>query len=68
MKRWLILKANYVIDVILWDGLTSYTYPFPHDTMMEDPTGEAVGIGDWYESTEGVYYRPLETPPDFPPA
>lgn len=24
------------------------------------------GIGDWYEASEGVLYRPLTTPPDSP--
>jgi hypothetical protein len=66
MKRWAILKSNYVIDVILWDGITPYQYPFDHDTMLEDLTYN-VGIGDWYESSEQVYYRPLSAPPDFPP-
>ena len=66
MKRWAILKSNYVIDVILWDGVTPYQYPFDHDTMLEDTTFNA-GIGDWYEPSEGVYYRPLTPPPDFPP-
>lgn len=65
MKRWVIIKSNYVIDVIAWDGVTPYEYPFPHDSMLEDAT-YSVGIGDWYEVSEGIFYRPLETPPDFP--
>jgi len=66
MKRWAILKSNYVIDVIMWDGVTPYQYPFPYDIMMEDTT-YSIGIGDWYEASEGVFYRPLSIPPDFPP-
>jgi hypothetical protein len=65
-KKWAILKSNYVIDVIMWDGVTLYTHPFPYDTMVED-TEYTVGLGDWYEASEGVFYRPLSTPPDFPP-
>jgi hypothetical protein len=67
MKKWLIIKSNYVIDVIMWDGITPYVYPFPYDMMIEDLTYDTVGVGDWYESTEDIFYRPLKTPPDFPP-
>jgi hypothetical protein len=28
---------------------------------------ENVGYGDWYETSENIFYRPLTTPPDFPP-
>ena len=65
MGRWIVLKDNYVIDVIVWDGVTEYTYPFPHDSMYEDIQG-VVNAGDWYEQSENIFYRPLETPPDFP--
>lgn len=65
MKRWAIIKSNYVIDMIMWDGITPYQYPFSYDIMIEDPT-YTVGIGDWYELSEKIFYRPLSTPPDFP--
>lgn len=65
--RWLILKSNYVIGVIIWDGITPIQYPDEYDSMMQDDSYN-VGIGDWYESTENVFYRPLTTPPDYPPA
>jgi hypothetical protein len=65
--RWLVIKDNYVINAIEWDGVTPYTYPLPHDVLMQDPN-ELAGIGDWYESAEQVFYRPLTTPPDYPPA
>jgi hypothetical protein len=32
---------------------------------MEDTDFKA-GIGDWYEASEGIFYRPLSTPPDVP--
>ncbi len=51
----------------MWDGVTPYQYPFPYDTMMEDTT-YSIGIGDWYEPAENIFYRPLSIPPDFPPA
>jgi len=65
--RWLILKSNYVIGVIIWDGITPIQYPDEYDSMMRDDSYN-IGIGDWYESTENVFYRPLTTPPDYPPA
>ena len=65
MKYWCVIKNNYVIDYIMWDGVTPYTYPFPHDSIKEDTEGSA-SIGDWYESLENIFYRPLKTPPDFP--
>jgi len=65
MANWLVIKNNYVIAVVEWDGVTSYSYPYPHDSMMEDKN-IIVNIGDWYETSEGIFYRPLKTPPDFP--
>jgi len=65
MKNWIIIKNNYVIDYIQWDGLTPYVYPFPYDLIMED-TERLAGIGDWYETSENIFYRPTKTPPDFP--
>lgn len=64
--RWLMLKSNYVIDIILWDGVTPYDYPHDYDTMIED-TAYNISVGDWYEASENVFYHPLSTPPDFPP-
>jgi len=65
MKYWVIIKDNYVINKVVWDGETEWTYPFPHDMILEDETG-GPGIGDWYEETENLFYRPLGTPPDWP--
>jgi hypothetical protein len=65
MARWVILKNNYVIDAIEWDGMTQYQYPYSHDVMKEDTEG-IVNIGDWYETSEDIFYRPTKTPPDFP--
>jgi hypothetical protein len=62
-----ILKSNYVIDLIAWDGVTSYQYHSTYDVMVPDPDA-VITIGDWYEASEGVFYRPLTTPPDYPPA
>ena len=64
---YVILKSNYVIDLIHWDGITPYEYHGAYDTMIQDPD-MILTIGDWYEATEGVFYRPLSIPPDYPPA
>lgn len=66
MARWAVIKSNYVIDVIIWDGITPWQYPGNYDLLIEDPE-EMLGYGDWYESIENIFYRPLKTPPDFPP-
>ncbi len=51
---------------VAWDGITPWTYPLPHDTIMEDKDFSA-GIGDWYEEAEGIFYRPINAlPPDIP--
>ena len=67
MTTWLVMRSNYVIDVIFWDGITPFSYPYPYDEIRED-IQDVAGIGDWYEASEGVFYRPLTTPPDYPPA
>lgn len=65
MANWLIMKNNYVVNVILWDGVTPYNVVDDHDLMKEDPS-ESVGIGDWYEEAEDMFYRPLGIPHDWP--
>jgi hypothetical protein len=67
MATYLILRKNYVINVVEWDEQQApdWQYPHPHDAVMP-ATNEHVGIGDWYEDAEGIFYRPLSTPPDLP--
>jgi hypothetical protein len=65
MGRWAIIKSNYVIDVVIWDGVTPWQYPGDYDIMVEENT-ENAGYGDWYELSEKIFYRPLSPPPDFP--
>jgi hypothetical protein len=64
-KQYAIIKQNYVIDKITWDQqmYPDYVYPFTYDYIIED-INENINIGDWYESTENIFYRPLSTPPD----
>jgi hypothetical protein len=63
--KWFIIKDNYIINHVEWDGITPYVYPYPHDTIIQD-IDELGSIGDWYEASENIFYRPLSTPPDFP--
>jgi hypothetical protein len=59
-----IIKNNYVIDRIIADS--DFVYPHPHDLMIED-SDTNIYIGDWYEETEGIFYRPVNAiPPDVP--
>lgn len=59
-----IIKDNYVIDRIVADS--DFVYPFAHDLMIEDVDNN-IHIGDWYEESEGIFYRPVNgTPPDVP--
>jgi hypothetical protein len=59
-----IVKDNYVIDRIVADA--DFVYPHPHDLMVED-VDMNIYIGDWYEGSEDIFYRPITgTPPDFP--
>jgi hypothetical protein len=65
MKKWLIIKDNYVINTIVWDGVTEYQYPDPHDQMIED-VEEYINIGMWYEEAENLFYSPTGVPEDWP--
>jgi hypothetical protein len=59
-----ILKSGYVINRIIADETP--IYPHPHDWIFEDAEGYT-HIGDWYEESEGLFYRPVNgIPPDVP--
>ena len=60
----IIVKDNYVIDRIV--AGSDFVYPNPHDLMVED-TDTNIHIGDWYEESVGIFYRPInDIPPDVP--
>jgi len=65
MRKWLVIKDNYVINAFIWDGVTEYTYPDAHDLIIED-VAQNVGIGMWYEESEGNFYQPVKKPIDNP--
>jgi hypothetical protein len=54
--KYLVIKDNYVINAILWDGATPYTYPEPHDLLLPD-VAETVSIGDYYDPTDGTFWK-----------
>ena len=66
-KRHAVIRAGYVISVVVWDrgNRPDWAYPRPHDAVIEELT-ENVGPGDFYDEAEGVFYRPLSKPPDLP--
>lgn len=64
-RKWVIIKDNYVINTIIWDGVSDYKYPGPHDHMIED-VEQNIGIGMWYEEAEDNFYMPINKPPDIP--
>lgn len=64
-RYWLVIKDGYVINRVTWDGITNWEYPFPHDLVIEDINNN-VGIGDWYDEADGIFYKPLSIPPDWP--
>jgi len=65
MRKWVVIKDNYVINAFIWDGVTEYTYPDAHDKIIED-VEQNVGIGMWYEESEGNFYQPISKPADLP--
>ena len=62
--NWAVIKDNYVIDYIIWDGVSSYTYPFPYDYLKQDNNNIAA-IGDWYNEVTDTYYRPVSKGADY---
>ena len=60
-----IIRDSYVVNRIVADAMPA-DYPWPHDAIIED-VNECIYIGDWYEASEGIFYRPITgIPPDVP--
>ena len=53
-----IIKNNEVINVIIWDGITAFHYPFEHDSMVQSnelQIGMKLIDGVWkFEETETI--------------
>jgi hypothetical protein len=66
MRKWLAIKQNYVVNAFIWDGVSEYKYPDPECIIMED-VDQNIGIGMYYEESEGIFYMPIgKRPPDIP--
>lgn len=65
MRKWVVIKDNYVINAFIWDGETPYSYPDAHDLILED-VEQNIGIGMWYEEAENNFYQPVKRPNDIP--
>ena len=59
-----IIRDGYVVNRIVADAMPT-DYPHPHDLIVED-VDTCVHIGDWYEAGEGIFYRPIGVPVDWP--
>lgn len=59
MGKHLIIKDGIVIDSIVWDNDTEWTYPFDHDEIVESEQG---GIGWSY--IEGTFLPPISNEPE----
>ena len=57
------IKQNYVIAIQEWDGLGNPPIECDEYIQLID---KVANIGAWYERSEGIFYQPLNTPPDFP--
>lgn len=61
MKVICVIESNYVVNRKVVDDAYEL-----RPGEVEDAT-QSVGIGDWYEEREGVFYRPINAvPPDSP--
>lgn len=56
-----IVLRGYVINRVVGDA--DFKYEGEHDFVIED-VNENIGIGDWYEESEGIFYRPMSKPND----
>jgi hypothetical protein len=61
---YVIIRDSYVVNRIIADTMPA-NYPHPHDLIIEDADA-TVFIGDWYEYSEGMFYRPIGVPTDWP--
>jgi hypothetical protein len=57
------IKQNYVIAIQEWDEVGNP--PIECDEYVQ-LTDKVACVGAWYEKAEGIFYQPLNTPPDFP--
>lgn len=56
-KRYAMVKDNIVYDTCLWDGSFETWQPPDDGTLMI--ANDWAGIGDWWEESEGRFYRAI---------
>lgn len=55
MKRYVIIYQNKIVNAVLWDGVTTWNYPFPHNEVIQSDT---LQIGMIKENDEWVMPLP----------
>ena len=56
-KRYAMVKDNVVYNTCLWDGSLETWQPPDDGTLMI--ANDWAGIGDWWEESEGRFYRAI---------
>lgn len=56
-KRYAMVKDNIVYNICLWDGDLARWQPPNDGTIMI--ANDLAGPGDWWEESEGQFYRPM---------
>ena len=64
-RYYLIIRDNWVVNRFVNDTEFDWGHPLEMGYIIEDVNG-SVSIGDWYEESENIFYRPLSIPPDYP--
>lgn len=62
MNTYFIIKDNTIINTIVWDGETEYTYHDPDCTMI--PAIDYIGIGATLVDGEWIMPEPTTAPVD----
>lgn len=55
--KYAVIKDDQVIDTVLWDGVTEWEYPFPHDELIQS---DELGIG-MCRDENGEWYYPEQS-------
>lgn len=59
MKNWAIIKNSEVINSIIWDGVSTWKYPFPFDEIIQS---DELQIG-MIKDGNGIWHMPEPPPP-----
>ena len=64
-KQYAMVKENVVYNTCLWDGSLETWQPPDDGTIMI--ANDWAGIGDWWEESEGRFYRAIPNNEDVAP-